>query len=293
MSKADGAPAARLRAALAAAALPEQVRRAWLERPPIPAAGQIWRARWGALTQVLVILDASARSVRVAPVTVDPAGADDSAAIVPPGGSDLGVALVVWLGDATSVPVRVLDRHLGAVEIDLRDAAGLQYGRPVLTAADDRGVHRARLQDTLDSFVTARWAPDGNGSLPDLLGPIDPQRLIDALGGDQRSVIALRRGRAPITPEQAARIAPLTGQTVPALLSANPRLPEGLAADLDLPANRANVTSLALRRGIAETEAWLTAGYSVFAAAHRQTEGEAPSWQARLDRYFAAALDEQ
>jgi len=65
----------------------------------------------------LVILDAPARAVRAAALTPDPAGADESAVIVPAESSDLGVPLIVWLGDATSQPVRVLDRHVGTVDV--------------------------------------------------------------------------------------------------------------------------------------------------------------------------------
>ena len=293
MSEAEGTPAARLRAALTAAALPAGVRRAWTDQPPTPAPGQIWRARWGTTTLLVLILDAPRRSVRAVPVTLAVDAADDSAAILSPGSSDLATALAVWLDDATSLPLRVLDRYLGSLTIDLRELDAADRGLPVLTVADDRAVQRARLQDTLDTFVAARWAPEGSGNLKDLLPASDVKGLAQVLQVPDRTVIALRRGKAALTPEQAERLAPVIHLPVEALLAANPPLPEELVADLDHPAYRAKVIALAERRNIDETQAWLTAGFAVAAVAHRQTEGEKPAWTDRLDQYFALVLDEQ
>lgn len=293
MSEAEETPDARLRASLTAATLPSSVRRAWADRPPTPTPGQVWRARWGTVTQLLLILDAPARSVRAASVTLDPDLADDTAVILPADSGDLTVPLVVWLGDATSLSFRILDRFLGSVSIDLREVPDACRGRPILTPADERAVHRACLQDVLDVFVAARWAPDGDGNLGEILGTISSNRLSETLELPDRAVIALRRGRTWLTPEQAERLAPVVEETVENLLAANPRLPDDLIADLDLPAYRAKVNMLARQRGIDEVEAWLTAGYSVAGVALRQTEGNAPSWQERLDRYFEVVLDEQ
>lgn len=293
MSEAEGTPSTRLRAALAAAALPPSVRRAWTGRPPTPAPGQIWRARWGAVTQVLLVLDAPSRSVRAVPITLDINAADDSAAVLPATRSDLTVPLVLWLGDAASLPLRVLDRFLGSLTVELQELSTADRGHPVLTAADERAVRRARLQDVLDFLVAARWAPDGDGNLKELLGTTDLKTIAQVLEVPDRTVIALRRGTAALTPEQAERLAPMVHQPVEALLAANPSLPEDLVADLDHPAYRAKVVTLAQQRGIDETQAWLTAGFAVAAVAHRQTEGGAPSWTDRLDHYFALVLDEQ
>jgi len=292
VSEDNRTPGDRLRAALTAAALPPSVRRAWTEPPPALAPGQIWRARWGTVTQLLLILDTPSRAVRAAPVTLDVDAADDSAAVLVPTSSELSVPLVLWLADATLLPLRVLDRFLGSLTVDVRELSVATRGHPVLTPIDERNVHRARLQDALDVFVAARWAPEGAGDLRALLGPADPNALARLLGVPDRIVIAVRRGRAALTPEQAARLAPVVHQPVEALLRANPPLPEDLVADLDHPAYRAKVVALARRRGIDETRAWLTAGFAVAAVAHRQTEGDAPSWTDRLDRYFALVLDE-
>jgi hypothetical protein len=293
VSDTGGAPGGRLRAALAAASIPPAVRHAWTDRPPTPAPGQIWRARWGTVTQMLLILDAPSRSVRAAPVTLDLDAADESAAVLPPNSSELAVPLVVWLSDATSLPLRVLDRFLGLLTVDLTTLSEADHGPLVLTPADERAVRRARLQDALDVFVAARWAPEGNGNLNALLSTADPKGLAQVLEVPDRTVIALRRGKAALTPEQAERLSPVVHQPVEALLAANPSLPEDLVADLDHPAYRAKVVALAQRRRIEETQVWLTAGFAVAAVAHRQTDGVAPSWTDRLDHYFALVLDEQ
>jgi hypothetical protein len=284
---------ARLRAALAAATLPSSVRLAWSGHLPEPAVGQMWRARWGSVTQVLLVMDASARSVRAAPVTFDLDMADDSAVILPAEASDLTLQLVVWTNDAMSLSLRVLDRFLGSLADDPREVLNAPRGRPVLTVADERAVSRARMQDALDVFLSARWAPEGVGTLNEVLGKIDRKRLGDVLAVPDRVVIALLRGRNGVTPEQAERLAPVLKETPENLLAANPPLPEDLVADLDRPVYRAKVNALAHRRGVDEIAAWLTVGYSVAGVAHRQTEGDAPSWREQLDRYFQAVLDDQ
>lgn len=293
MSETNRTPSAQLRAALTAAALPPSVRRAWTEPPPAPAPGQIWRARWGTVTQLLLILETSFRAVRTAPVTLDVDAADDSAAVLPAMSSELSISLVLWLADITLLPLRVLDRFVGSLTVDLQTLSVADHGPPVLSPIDERNVHRARLQDSLDVFVAARWAPEGSGDLRTLLSPADPKTLARVLEVPDRVVIALRRGKAALTPEQAGRVAPVVHQPVETLLKANPPLPEDLVADLDHPAYRAKVVALARRRGIDETQAWLTAGFAVAAVAHRQTEGDAPSWIDRLDRYFSLVLGEQ
>ncbi|SDO02751.1 hypothetical protein SAMN05660199_01160 [Klenkia soli] len=230
--------------------------------------------------------------MRAVPISLDASAADDSAAILSPESSDLACSLVVWLDDATSLPLRVLDRYLGSLTVDAGELDAAERGQPVLTHADERAVQRARLQDILDVFVAARWAPEGAGNLKELLGAADVKELAQALQEPPRTVIALRRGRASLSPEQAERLAPVIHLPVETLLAANPSLPEDLVADLDHPAYRAKVVALAERRNVDETEAWLTAGFAVAAVAHRQTEGEKPAWTDRLDRYFALVLDE-
>jgi hypothetical protein len=228
--------------------------------------------------------------VRAAPVTLDSELADDSAVVTSSDGSDLTVPLVVWLQDATSLPVCVLDRFLGAVHVDLRAASALQHGRPVLTAADERAVHRARLQDALDVFVAARWAPEGDGSLGALLGTARPQQIAQVLGVPNRMVIGLRRGERFLSPQQAELLAPLLHRSAGEVLAANPPLPEDLVADLDLPEYRARITALARRKGTDEIDTWRAVGYGVAAVSHRQTEGNAVSWRDRIDQYFLAVL---
>lgn len=293
MSEAKRTPADRLRAALRAAALPSAVRQAWTDRPPTPAPGQIWRARWATVTQLLLVVDAPSHAVRTVPITLEVDAADDSAAVLPPGHSTLTVPLVVWLDDAVTLPLRVLDRFLGSLSVDLAVLPAADRGRPVLTPTDERRVQHARLQDLLDVLVAARWAPQGDGNLRALLSAMDQRSLGQVLDVPDRTVISLLRGQVPLAPDQASRLAPLVHQPVDALLAANPRLPEDLVADLDRPVYRAKVVELARRHGADEIDMWQKVGYAVASVAHRQTEGDAPSWSDRLDRYFALVLDEQ
>ncbi|MFI7679388.1 hypothetical protein [Actinophytocola sp. NPDC049390] len=292
MSDVQKSPRARLRGALAAAALPPALRQTWATPPPDPTSGQLWRARWGAVTQLLLVLESAAQSVRAAPVTSDPDMADDSAGILAEGASDLSIPLVVWLDDAASVPLRVLDRFVGALAEQHRRVQDVPRGRPIVSDVDERAVQRARGQDAMDVFVSARWAPEGTGTLKEILGKADRSRLSAVLALPDRQVIALLRGRKGVTPDQAERLAPVVGESAEVLLASNPPLPEDLVADLDLPVYRAMVNALAKRRGLEEIEAWRFAGYAVAGVANRQTEGPALSWREQLDRYFEAVLDD-
>lgn len=292
MSDGQKSPRARLRAALAGAVLPSAVQDAWAASPPDPTSGQLWRARWGTVTQMLLILESSARSVRATPVTFDLGMADDSAGILPATASDLSIPLVVWIDDAASLPLRVLDRFVGVLAEQRRRVQDAPRGRPIASAVDERAVQRARGQDAMDVFVSARWAPEGSGTLKEILGRTERSRLTAALALPDRQVIALLRGRNGVTPEQAELLAPVVGETAEALLASNPPLDEDLVADLDLPVYRAKVNALAKRRGLAELDAWRVVGYTVAGVANRRTEGAAPSLREQLDRYFEAVLDD-
>lgn len=292
MNDSDATPGARLLRAVAKAAVPSAVREAWTSTPPTPEAGQVWRARWDETAQALLILEVEQSRIRAAPVSFDTEMADDSAVVLNASYTWLGVGAVVWIDLAQELPVRVLDRWGGRVAVPLDVLAKLPRGSAVLNAMDDRALVKAELMDAMETFASARWAPEGDGSLGERLVSLGIQRIIELLGCRTDEALALMRGQQPLTEEQAEVMGPELGASPDELLLANPPLPPKLVDDLDPPHWRAKVIQLARLRDVGEPEAWRTAGYGTYALAARQTDRGEPAWEERIAQYFAGVLGE-
>jgi hypothetical protein len=304
VSQEDDRSAERLAAAVAAARVPDAVVRAWTAEPPEPAPGQLWRARWGDVVELVLLFAVASDTVQVAPASVDVECADDGAVVVAESDTSLGIPVAVWDVLARELPMRVLDRHAGHLAPDLATPAGVaeaalqgraQRGRSAFSPLDPCLQFRSHLDDALDTFRAARWAPTGTGSLAVVLrgAGVEVTQLMDLLEVPAQRALALLRGRAAVTEEEAERLQPVTGLTVADLLAANPALPAGLVACLDRPIWRARVQRLAVRSRMPEPVAWQAAGYGTWALAARQTGGEpSAAWGERLGRYFAVVLGE-
>jgi plasmid maintenance system antidote protein VapI len=294
----------RLRRAAAAAAVPATVVAAWHGQAPEPIAGQLWRASWGELNELVLVLAVAGDHLRTAPVTVDVDYADEDTVVLPADATPLSVELAVWLGLQRDLPFGVLDRYLGSIGERWRKAEdverGLASGDPrrgpaCLSAADPRAEYRARLDDTLDMLAAATWVPTGSGGLPQLLraAGLDPQQLVTLLGMTPQQALAVLRGQAPLSSDQADRLVQVSGHGTDELLAANPPLPADLVARLDRPRRRAQVRELARRRQVPETAAWRAAAFGTWALAARQTGDKVDAaWDQRLDRYFQVVLDD-
>lgn len=301
MTRPRGSPADRLRAAVEKARVPAAVIDALNASPPDPARGQIWRARWQDRNQLILLRTVNDDAV-AAPVALDVALADDSAAILNAEDTTLRLPMVQWPALARPVPIRILDRWVGeltsvgaSVLNPTPGEAALPGGRPVVSPVDPRAEYRAMLEDTMTELAEATWVPAGTGVLGQLLRTADlgPAELTKALHVQPQQALALLRGQRPVTVEQAAILASLTRSPAEALIEANPPLPEDLVSRLDRPAARALIRRLADQRHVPEIQAWQDAGYEIFALAARQTgTDKTTAWDQRIDRYFAAALDD-
>ncbi|MFI7131282.1 hypothetical protein ACIBQ1_36745 [Nonomuraea sp. NPDC050153] len=292
----------RLMAAVGAVRIPNEVRAVVQAEPHDPVPAQLWRARWAEVIELLLITEVN-DSVVAMPITLEDHHADARTLVLAPGQSSLAVTLVVWTDLAHRVPMCVLDRQIGTVAVDVSRpgweaaaiAGGAQCAGDPVSAADSRHQVRARLQDAMDAFVEAAWAPSGTGDLARLLAAasLSPQRLIDALGVTPQRALALRRGQAAVSDVEAAALAPLLGITEEAVLAANAPPPAGLVAHMSKPHRRAQVMRLARKRGVSEYRARLAATYGVNAQAARQTgQSHEPAWEERIDRYFQVTLED-
>lgn len=299
MNSRVGAVPERLRRAMAAAAVPAGAVAAWQGPPPEPEVGQLWRARWEDLAELVVILEAVDDRVVVAPVSFDVDYADEQSVVLPEDATSLQVEAAVWLGLRRDLSMGVLDRYVGFLAERWRDLASsaerdeLRRGRR-LHPADPGGEYRARLEDTVDVLAAATWVPIGSGALAGMIqsAGVSPQQLVGLLDATPQQALAVLRGRAPVTVEQSSRLSMAIGSTPEEVLAANPSLPEDLVTRLDRPRRRAQVRELASRRRLPEVEAWRAAAYGTWALAARQTGDRAdPAWDDRLDRYFDVVLD--
>ncbi|GLW08711.1 hypothetical protein Misp01_38410 [Microtetraspora sp. NBRC 13810] len=291
----------RLMAAVSAVRIPDEVRAVVQAEPGDPAPAQLWRARWGEIVELLLIMEADV-SVIAMPIMLYDRVADARTLVLTSDQTSLAVTLTVWTDLTHRVPMYVLDRQIGTVAVDVSRsgweadaiAGGARCGSDPVSAADPRHEVRARLEDAMREFVEAKWAPSGSGDLARLMAAasLSPQRLIDAMGVSPQRALALRRGQVAVEDAEARVLAPLLGITEEAVLEANASPPAALVVQMSRPRRRAQVMRLARKRGISEHSAWLAATYGVNAQAARQTgQSQDPVWEERIDRYFQVTLE--
>lgn len=257
---------------------------------PVPAPGDLWRARWDDQAGVVLVLAHAADHLRVAPVSLD-ALPDETAALAPAETHTLGFDIAIWTSDETDVPLRVLDYKLGHLNQSL---STLKRGTVNWGTTDPRTLARAHLQDLVETLEAAEWAPARATDL-DLaatLAGANVRAISEVLGSPKRAA-ALRRGQVDLTTDEATQLSGLLGVPADDLLAATqPPLPDELVAAMDLPNVRSLVDRLAARRRTNEVETWRTAAYSIQALAARDHDRRAARWEGRIRAYFEAQLRE-
>lgn len=287
----------RFRAAVSASPVPAGLRAAWTGSAPDPEPGQVWRARATGISELVLLATVEARTVAAAPVTIDAEYADDQALTVPAELSPLGVPTTVWLGLIQTVPMRTLDRFTGRLAPVDADVAKVmrdigQPGAALVSAVQPLAEYRARLADSIDKLAAVSTDISGTGELAGLLtaAGLKPGRLVE-LGLDTPRALAVTRGIAAVNEYEAEVLARELGRSIEDVLAANPAPPPELVMWLDRPRRRRQLEQLAHQRGIGSEDARVHAAYDVYALAAREPGGGV-DWSARLDRYFALALDD-
>lgn len=266
--------------------------------------GQVWRACWDDVVVLLVVVSVADREIDAIPITIDPPVEDEHCIVLDGSSTAFEVPLTVWGGLRGSVPTRVLDRilddwpHLvellaGGPENDETDLPpGCRRGRPITDEFDPAARRRSELSDDLDTLRVAPGLPvDTPGvrkSLLDIIGTPDLPALGEALDLTQPAVMRLLRGTVPLTTEQMAIIADLTGRSVAEIGDTARPLPLRLVKSAEHPQWRPAWRARAQRLSVSEAEARLSGTYRVFGIAARETGGAEPNWDERL-RHF---LDE-
>jgi hypothetical protein len=294
----------RLVAAAKAAVVPEAVRSA-MDAPVTadPVAGEIWRASWGDVVKLLLILHYHEGGARVAPVVLGVEDVGQDSLIVEARYSALNVPLAIWLGLACELSERVLERKVAQVAFDVRTPRWerhlvaehrARWGRTLTSVLDRAAEERAVLEDALETFHHARWISPSSGGLGEMIkgSPVPPRDLAALIGCNQARALAIIRSQQAVTPDEAERLAPALHVDAAQILAANPMPPEALMASLDRPRWRAQVQRLAQQKGVPEVRAWRIAAFGTWSLAARQTGGvdQGPAWEERLNRYFAMSL---
>ncbi|GAA2329550.1 hypothetical protein OKJ48_35430 [Streptomyces kunmingensis] len=299
MSQASSSAYERLRAAAAQLHVPDAVRTVAGAAPGDPRPGQIWRAVWEGVVEVVAITAVDDTTVHALPVSLETRFNDPDTVLLPAEASTLEQPLALWCGLGRRLPWYVLDRQVSELSVPLEadgspvpDASGYRYGSPLPSPASQAAEFRSTLADTMDVLATARWAPRGSGGLPALLKQrgLGPTELIHRLSIKPPRALALLRAQTPLTPPEAHLLAPTLGMSADAILAANPPLPDRLLHELSRPARREQIRRLAHLTGTAEQEARRQALFATLSLAARQERPAETDWPARVDRYFQVHL---
>ncbi|MCX4758594.1 hypothetical protein [Kitasatospora purpeofusca] len=292
----------RLVAAAAQLKVPDAVRRVTAAPPRDPQPGQIWRAAWEDVIQLLLVTAVGDNdAVQAVPASFE-RFADADTLLLPASASTLEEPLALWWGLETTLPWCVLDRQVS--ELTSHPPALTAHTLADVVADSQRGSaaamsasgneYREVLADRVAVLHSGQWAPQGSGGLPQLFRDkaVTAADLAAELKLPPPQALAVWRGQQPLTTDQAAALAERLGQSAGQLIAANPALPPDVVHELNRPVRRAQVKALAARYDEAEQAARLRAAYGIFALAARQEGPAGPNWTARTDRYFELVLGE-
>ncbi|WP_030614856.1 hypothetical protein [Streptomyces fulvoviolaceus] len=299
MNQASSSAYERLRAAAAQMHVPAAVRRAAAATPGDPLPGQIWRAVWNDAVEIVAVTAVDDTTAHALPVSLETQFYDSDTVLLPAEASTLEQPLALWRGLGRRLPWYVLDRQVSQLSIPLGadgspTPAGTEYcyGSPLHSSAVQAAEFRSVLADAMDQLATARWAPQGSGDLAALLKRhgLGPTELIQRLSIQAPRALALLRGQAPLTPDEARLLSPDLDMPADRVLACNPPLPDRLVHELSRPARRVQVRRLARLTGSAEQDARQQALFATLALAARQDRPAEADWTARVDRFFDVHL---
>ncbi|MFF3597266.1 hypothetical protein [Kitasatospora indigofera] len=302
MSSANTDAYQRLVAAAASLKVPVAVHRVATAPPQDPRPGQVWRAVWEDVIQLLLVTAAGDDdTVRAVPASFE-RFADTDTLLLPASASTLEEPLALWWALETTIPWCVLDRQVSDLTSHppavmgraLADTvAGAQWGNEAVQSAA-ASEYRGILAGRLAVLASAQWVPQGSGGMSKLLqdSAVTAADLAAELELPPPQALAVWRGQQPLTADQAALLSQHLDRPVGQLIAANPALPPAVVHELNRPLRRAQVKALAARYDEAEGDARLRAAYGIFALAARQEGTIGPNWAARTNRYFELRLGE-
>lgn len=268
------------------------------------AAGQVRRAEWEGVSQLVLLLgtaDAENRTWTVVPVSVDPTGEDENSLVVTAEITTFPVEVTAWAGLAVPVPTGTLGRIIDVWPDDVThwcaDAAagtlrppppGTRRGEPADLYGGSAEV-RAGLEDDLHALARADLVPVRAQATVDLeaaAANVGLGVVIQALNLPVAVVLRIVKGKQDVTEDQAAILADLFGYSAAQITGSG--VPLELAVELERPRWRPVWKSWAERLRTSEAAVRLTAGMGALRTAYRQTgTGGVPDWAGRLEQWLA------
>lgn len=250
-----------------------------------PAPGQCWLLRWDDTIALVVVTRALDDHLLVMPIDVDPSMADETAVVIP--GADAGFArdVAVFAMLETGIGPWVLYRHvttlLTAPDVEhLRrwmrtgEATALpaqwRPGTPTPHDAHPRRVARHELAARIAALGEADWVePTWSRHPQPQAGTGDEEWLRDiaaALGGPPQRAFAIARGDVTATDEEQAKLS-AAGVAVPGATQP----PADVIAELDSPAQKVALLTIAQMRGTGEGPARVALAQAQYGLAARRS----------------------
>jgi hypothetical protein len=154
---------------------------------------------------------------------------------------------------------------------------------------------RATVTDDLNALAAANWVPETDGGdITKLLAGVKNSQVVEVLKVTTADALQIKRGQRPLQPDEATKLARLSGHPVEELVAAASPLPAVIIQLFNSPSIRARVTGLAKTTGADEAATRREVAYGVFAAAARATgqspEAERDEWRQRINQYFDTRL---
>ncbi|MGH2732281.1 MAG: zf-HC2 domain-containing protein [Actinomycetota bacterium] len=269
--------------------------------------GQLWRLEWEDIAALGVLLRVRDEDVTLIPAGEDPHMADEYTLILEEDQSPLGISLALWVDLETVVPLFVLDRWMGVVDLlaeveEVRTAfqnggrpASVNTGRPILHPLDERLQYREALAVRFTRLADAGLLLEVGepGKAPSLLEIMNnagaiPSEVAGRLGISAADMYSLLRGQRSPTTEEAAGLSEVVGVAPDILLRAGGDLDQGLVRILSHPKWRPAIRQRARERRSTEIAERMRVGYEVMAhAARRAGVRDAPlDWDRLARDYF-------
>lgn len=224
-----------------------------------PQVGDIWRARWRRVVQVVVLLRVEEQHVEAVPLAADNAMGDAQTVLLDDDDVLFGFTSA-WAGLVRRLPMRVLDVRLGAVSepglAAIRVGAG--HGARITNDLDERSQLRDALASRLDELAAATWLPATAGTV-DLQAVmrkrgLTPSQVATDLGVEPGEVIELIRGDRAPSDAIADHLSTLLEVDADAIR--NPTVSEEYVRALDLPRFRRRLVERGRASGVDDEAAW-------------------------------------
>ncbi len=274
----------RIRELLAAMTVPpalDEVLRA-AEGPGVEA-GHIWQTRWDDLTALVLVVEMAAAGdagviADVVAVTLSNTAPTGSRVPTLSLETDALPVATVWPQTLTRLPARVFERMLvpSSQTTGVTEAVRAQRDHSVDIDIFDPGLDiAAELSDTLEALAEAPGLPvqvsSGSPFAARMQGdtPGKLRVLSEVLGVSPQGAHALLRGKARPTAEQVMAL--VAAGVLPAGVALAEAFPPEDVAELEHPRFKAEILSIAERRGISEAEVRILAAREAYALAARIT----------------------